>query len=207
MKPGRTHYEVLGVSRTATSREIRAAYRDRARRLHPDVATSADGDEMGAVNEAWRVLRDTKTRAAYDRELRRAEAPVPTTVDDGAVDFEEEATEPGPVFTTDSIVIAALARGWPVLVLGLVVAIFVFTAYATTDDPAPVESKTDTDIAGWTVGDCLVRLPEPTPVPCGDGHDAIVAAVVADPDGCTGDASWFEADIEGAGKLCIVYDR
>jgi DnaJ-class molecular chaperone len=52
-----THYETLGVSENANAKEIKAAYRKLARRLHPDVNRSADAaDLMSSVNEAYEVL-------------------------------------------------------------------------------------------------------------------------------------------------------
>jgi hypothetical protein len=60
-------YEVLGVRRTASATEIRAAYRAAARRLHPDTGGSADA--MQRLNVAWQVLRDPGRRAEYDRSV------------------------------------------------------------------------------------------------------------------------------------------
>lgn len=65
--PGPTHYETLGVARNASPAQIRAAYRDAARRLHPDAGGSAAA--MQRLNVAWNVLRDPGRRAAYDRTL------------------------------------------------------------------------------------------------------------------------------------------
>jgi hypothetical protein len=62
-----THYETLGVSRHATTTEIRIAYRAAARRAHPDAGGSAA--TMQTINDAWHVLGDSARRAAYDREL------------------------------------------------------------------------------------------------------------------------------------------
>jgi hypothetical protein len=62
-----TYYDVLGVARTATPDQMRAAYRTRARAYHPDAG--GDPDEMRRLNAAWRVLRDPARRAAYDRHL------------------------------------------------------------------------------------------------------------------------------------------
>lgn len=63
---GRDPYEILGVSRDATTAEVVAAHRRLVRRLHPDAPT---GDEDTAVllNLARDVLRDRATRAEYDR--------------------------------------------------------------------------------------------------------------------------------------------
>jgi curved DNA-binding protein CbpA len=62
----------------ASTAEIRAAYRELARRVHPDVADGADdvGSAMTALNEAWYVLGDSARRAAYDETLASA-APAP----------------------------------------------------------------------------------------------------------------------------------
>ena len=62
-------YEVLGVERSASSKEIQAAYRRLARRYHPDVTggDKAAEERFKAANEAHEVLSDAKKRAAYDR--------------------------------------------------------------------------------------------------------------------------------------------
>lgn len=72
MNSSRTHYDTLGVERSASDERIRAAYRDLARRYHPDRqgGSAAGGDRMPAVNEAYRVLSDPARRAMYDASLR-----------------------------------------------------------------------------------------------------------------------------------------
>jgi curved DNA-binding protein CbpA len=64
----RDPYEVLGVPRNATVRQIRAAYVERARRVHPDLVGMRGLDGMRALNEAWAVLKDADRRAAFDAE-------------------------------------------------------------------------------------------------------------------------------------------
>ncbi|MFH8453980.1 DnaJ C-terminal domain-containing protein [Streptomyces fungicidicus] len=61
-------YEVLGVSRTASQDEIQQAYRQLARKYHPDVNKDPGAEErFKDLNEAYSVLSDPKTRARYDR--------------------------------------------------------------------------------------------------------------------------------------------
>ena len=62
------YYDVLGVERTAGPDEIRKAYRDLARRHHPDVSREPDATaRFQQINEAYQVLRDAEKRANYDR--------------------------------------------------------------------------------------------------------------------------------------------
>ena len=68
-------YAELRVSRDASSEEIRRAYRQVARRHHPDVNRDPGGPErFGAAARAYEILRDPAARARYDNRLPR---PVP----------------------------------------------------------------------------------------------------------------------------------
>jgi hypothetical protein len=61
-------YRILGVSRKATEREIKSAYRKLARQMHPDVSTSPDAnDRFTEINNAYHILCDPRRRAAYER--------------------------------------------------------------------------------------------------------------------------------------------
>jgi curved DNA-binding protein len=64
----RDYYETLGVSRDATSEEIRSAYRKLARLYHPDINKDEDAEErFKEVAEAYEVLSDADKRERYDR--------------------------------------------------------------------------------------------------------------------------------------------
>ncbi len=62
-------YEVLGVSRTSTTVEIKTAYRNKAKKCHPDLHPNDEVAEVQfkEITEAYEVLSDNQKRAAYDQ--------------------------------------------------------------------------------------------------------------------------------------------
>src|SRR5215813_6410208 len=59
------YYKILGVSKTADDKAIKAAYRRLARKYHPDVNKGA-AERFKEVNEAHTVLSDPEKRRRYD---------------------------------------------------------------------------------------------------------------------------------------------
>lgn len=63
------YYDILGVDRTASERDIKKAFRRLARQWHPDVNPddSRAEEKFKEINEAYDVLSDPDKRARYDR--------------------------------------------------------------------------------------------------------------------------------------------
>jgi molecular chaperone DnaJ len=65
----RDYYDVLGVSPDAGADEIKRAYRQLARRYHPDISSDDRGAAFLEVSRAYEVLRDPGRRRSYDARL------------------------------------------------------------------------------------------------------------------------------------------
>jgi molecular chaperone DnaJ len=88
----RDYYDVLGVSPDAGADEIKRAYRQLARRYHPDISGDDRGVAFLEVARAYEVLNDPDRRRSYDARLRPGRAPGTTgradwLADEIAIDF------------------------------------------------------------------------------------------------------------------------
>ncbi|HXX70832.1 MAG TPA: J domain-containing protein, partial [Candidatus Acidoferrum sp.] len=63
------YYELLGVGRKASAKDIRAAYRKLARKYHPDLnpGDKSAEEKFKQIQEAYEVLSDAKKRQMYDQ--------------------------------------------------------------------------------------------------------------------------------------------
>ncbi|HEY1557317.1 MAG TPA: J domain-containing protein [Kofleriaceae bacterium] len=66
-KRKRDYYVVLGVTREASEGDVKRAFRELARKHHPDVGPEDGGEAFREINEAYAVLSDRDARARYDR--------------------------------------------------------------------------------------------------------------------------------------------
>ena len=61
------YYDLLGISKNASNEEIKKAYRDQAKKWHPDLNKDPKAPEMAKkVNEAKEILLDEEKRKEYD---------------------------------------------------------------------------------------------------------------------------------------------
>jgi DnaJ-class molecular chaperone len=65
----RNPYDVLGVAKTATPKDIKSAYRKLAKKYHPDQNPDDPKakDRFAAANQAYEILGDEKRRGEFDR--------------------------------------------------------------------------------------------------------------------------------------------
>lgn len=94
------YYAVLGVSKDATSQEIKRAFREIARKCHPDVAgaDAAAEEQFKSARKAYETLMDPVARGRYDRRGQR-KAPPPGSFFDAfyrATGSRDEAPRPPP---------------------------------------------------------------------------------------------------------------
>jgi DnaJ-class molecular chaperone len=67
------YYRVLGIPRSESPQGIRAAFRDLARRHHPDRAGPGGTPQFREILEAYRILSDAEQRGLHDADLRERE--------------------------------------------------------------------------------------------------------------------------------------
>lgn len=89
----RDYYDVLGVSPDAGADEIKRAYRQLARRYHPDISGDDRGLAFRELTGAYDVLRDSSRRRQYTTTLsNHAEAGTTWFSDEVAIDFPSVAS-------------------------------------------------------------------------------------------------------------------
>lgn len=64
------YYQTLGVSRDASEMSIRKAFREKAKKVHPDLNPGAHPGAFHSLNEAYHVLSNPALRHLYDLRLR-----------------------------------------------------------------------------------------------------------------------------------------
>lgn len=180
--PGRSHYDVLGVTPDAKADAIRRAYLRQARRWHPD-RPSGDSEQMRVVNEAWQVLGDLRSRAAYDRTLARA-APRPAGARPRAgaprppsSPSRSSASSPPPKTSSPPLEVVGIRWRWISLAAAALVAlalVLIFVAASTTDDfdsATTITASAPVSVSRPEPGDCFRFGATLITVGCDHPHD------------------------------------
>jgi curved DNA-binding protein CbpA len=125
--PSKNYYQILGVSRKADRDALKRAYRNLARRYHPDVNPEkpAATDKLKEINEAYATLINPAKRAAYDNTLRPAYPAYTTSSPLEDVETEEDF-EPVDTTSTNRDFIESV----PMLAFGLIISLCMFAMFA-----------------------------------------------------------------------------
>ena len=65
------YYDLLGVKQGTSSVEIKKAFREKAKQLHPDIAGAAAAEAMRKLLSAYEILSNPERRFAYDKAYSR----------------------------------------------------------------------------------------------------------------------------------------
>jgi curved DNA-binding protein CbpA len=69
----KNYYDLLGISRDASPAEIKKAFREKAKRLHPDITGRTNDEAMRRLIGVYEILCNPERKAEYDRAYRRFE--------------------------------------------------------------------------------------------------------------------------------------
>jgi hypothetical protein len=186
MGTNKSHYDELGVSRTATHAEIRRAYRHLMRTLHPDSNDGrVDAVRITKVNEAWNVLSQSSSRSAYDKSQVRTSGPV-----------NDQPQEPQFI---PSYAPARFPWRGMLLCIGIGVVLVLFM-HATAQPSEP--GKPDQLLSGGSCVNIDAQLAV-YEVSCSDTHDGVVRQLVATDRTCPTGSDPYR-DRQGMGVACII---
>ena len=103
------YYQVLGVQRDATEAQIKTAFRNKAKRYHPDHNRGVEiwaGKKLQGVVEAYNVLGNPASRRIYDYCLKRGMEYAPN---------QETSQSPQARTTADNMVELMRRRDVPII--------------------------------------------------------------------------------------------
>lgn len=196
MATKRTYYDILGVSITASDAEIRDAYRQRAREVHPDSAarTSVDASSrMAEISQAWSVLSMPALRRQYDESLLN-------TTD--AAYSASNISAGSPVFDMAEIHFIERARfPWRfVLIVIAVGSAIIIGINAAGQQSKPVGPDGLLQSGSCIVVDANLAAVE---VACQEPHDGVVRQLIGFDKVCPRDTEAIR-DRQGMGIACVV---
>lgn len=185
------HYEVLGVSHSASAEDIRSAFRRLAREHHPDTSEHPNSVKtMAEINRAWSVLSDPVKRFDYDRSLRKRETSTHSAHRESH-DFVD-VSPPVPVYP---------ARfPWRGILFFAVLAIVAVLVIHATAKPVGPEVPDNLLVAGSCIEVDTERFARE--VSCMNSYDGVVRELVALDRDCPSDTTGY-LDRQGMGIACV----
>ena len=187
----KTHYQVLGVSVGASTDEIRRAYRERMRAVHPDINVNSanESQRMTELNIAWKTLSSPQLRRAYDASTFVSNS---SFVNSG-------------LRNSEPVISYAPARfPWRGMIIACVVgAVLVLIGHAMTSPsaPRPIDQL-------LTSGSCvnIDSSLSAVEISCTEPHDAVVEQLIALDRSCPLEMGQFK-DRQGMGVVCVLPAR
>ncbi len=203
----RSHYDVLGVSRTASAREIKTAYREKARRVHPDRVAKKDEQwalqEMATLNVAWSVLSDPTRRRAYDESLLQGptSSASRTTTSSTTRDETFERDRLSQLFAQRPLNTSPARFPWrsmSVIAIIGVAAVLLVGIFSDPGEEAPPDQLLQAGSCVLIEDDQSVRE-----VSCSAEHDGVVRQLIGFDMTCPGESQPFR-DRQGMGTACVI---
>lgn len=193
MATKQNHYEILGVSPSASAEDIRSAYRSLARLHHPDVSRmDSSALRMAEINSAWAILSDPVSRFNYDRQQKTPSDGVSSRREDrDTFDTAPRIKQSGPVRIP--------WRGF--LFFSLIGVIGVLFLHAVTKPSGP--SLPDQLLVAGSCVD-IDREQFVEEVSCEGPHEGSVRQLIAFDRDCPSD-TMGHLDRQGMGKACVDY--
>jgi len=187
----KTHYQVLGVSVGASTDEIRRAYRERMRAVHPDINVNSanESQRMTELNIAWKTLSSPQLRRAYD----------------ASVFVSNSSFVGNGLRNSEPVISYAPARfPWRGMIIACVVgAVLVLIGHAMTSPsaPRPIDQL-------LTSGSCvnIDSSLSAVEISCTEPHDAVVEQLIALDRSCPLEMGQFK-DRQGMGVVCVLPAR
>jgi len=187
----KTHYQVLGVSVGASADEIRRAYRERMRAVHPDINVNSanESQRMTELNIAWKTLSNPQLRRAYD----------------ASVFVSNSSFVSNGLRNSEPVISYAPARfPWRGMTIACVVgAVLVLIGHAMTSPsaPRPIDQL-------LTSGSCvnIDSSLSAVEISCTEPHDAVVEQLIALDRSCPLEMGQFK-DRQGMGVVCVLPAR
>jgi molecular chaperone DnaJ len=187
-------YDILNVSPSATTEQIRSSYRSLARKVHPDVGSAAHNSSvtMAEINYAWSVLSDPVRRRDYDNSQRSSRT-TSTSRPDSHIDNRSTQVVP------PSMLPPARFPWRGMLIAAVVGSVIVLIARGFTDPALPgIPDQLLEPGSCVVVGTDLLAVE----VSCGGPHEYVVEQFIPLDRVCPIDTETFR-DRQGMGIACV----